>query len=507
MKRPLLGRQLRLWEGDVPRLDGWFPGETLFSLASRFHRVSGEVASGPTGQRLFGHRAQGCSHDFPSRVRIFAKRTEGVFGKAEAIIRGHTILPYYFPFRSTADRRLAMAAACGNTGARAKARFGLLFSGFGAQHPLRTCRRCRQGDQDRFGVAYWHLPHQLPGAIGCPDHHEILEVTSYRASSAGRFQWCLPDRVPLRPLTEDPPCGLFDRMTDSAFALWGLPAGVHFEPDRLRHTYLRRLAQLGFIAGNRSLRQQALAERILEVTAVLRRVGGLEHLPGTATDARRQFLRLFYSRTVTTHPLRHLVLILALFEDWEAFRVAYRQAPGGLASYSKPNATKSRSPVRVPETATRRGAFIAAVQAGQSAATAAAAQGISTTTGVVWARAAGLNPSRRPKVMNDALQRRAARLLAQGRSKAEVARTCGISVSSVARLLLSNPGLRARWEERAFRRRRDADRQLWLQASRKVPTDSLKRLRKQQPAVFAWLYRNDRSWLRQFNQSLPRGRS
>jgi len=66
-----------LMGGVAPLLDQWLPDETLFSLASRHHVVSGNVRPGDTCFQLFGHKRLGSSHDLPARVDEFVRRTAG----------------------------------------------------------------------------------------------------------------------------------------------------------------------------------------------------------------------------------------------------------------------------------------------------------------------------------------------------------------------------------------------------------------------------------------------
>lgn len=58
----------------------WLPDETVFSLAARFHRVSGATTASQTCRILFGHDRHGTEHDLPCRLQHLADATEGVLG-------------------------------------------------------------------------------------------------------------------------------------------------------------------------------------------------------------------------------------------------------------------------------------------------------------------------------------------------------------------------------------------------------------------------------------------
>ena len=76
-------------------IDQWLPDETLFSVCSRIHTLSGRQRPDPTCLSLFGHPRQGSAHDIPIRVDEFTERTNGVFGDSQSVILERTILPFF----------------------------------------------------------------------------------------------------------------------------------------------------------------------------------------------------------------------------------------------------------------------------------------------------------------------------------------------------------------------------------------------------------------------------
>ena len=80
-------------------LPGWLPDETLFSLASRYHLMSGHRLPEYTNQALFGGRRAGAHHDFPCPLTAFVECTEGRLGSVAEIAQDRTVLSYYLPHR------------------------------------------------------------------------------------------------------------------------------------------------------------------------------------------------------------------------------------------------------------------------------------------------------------------------------------------------------------------------------------------------------------------------
>ena len=120
----------------------WLPGETLFSLCSRQHRLWGYGLSSRSTEILFGGKRLGTRHDFPSGLDAFVLRTEGQLGSAVEIARDRTLLRFYRPFFRKAEIDYAIWTMRGPAVAHLKFRLGLLTSRFRANHPLKACVAC-----------------------------------------------------------------------------------------------------------------------------------------------------------------------------------------------------------------------------------------------------------------------------------------------------------------------------------------------------------------------------
>ena len=312
-------------DAELP-LGRWLPDETLFSLASRFHRVSGNRLAATTCQALFGHARQGCAHDLPSRIDEFVARSEGKFGSAIDIIRQRTILPFFLPFRDSGVASAAEASLRGHSIGHLKFQLGLLTSRFRAHLPLKACRGCMEDDRARFRVAYWHRTHQYPGVWVCPGHgHPLLEST-IKSTGVERFGWHLPSEGSLRA---DPALsvtaegsellGKLGRLSEASVALGSLPNGFHFDAERVAATYREALAVRGLAGKAGRLHTNAIGASYMEAVQGLESVGELTALPRDSSAAVAQVSRFLYRTGTCTHPLRHLLLILWLHGDWQAF--------------------------------------------------------------------------------------------------------------------------------------------------------------------------------------------
>lgn len=88
----------------------WLPDESLYSLAARHHRISGNLRPERTALQLFGHSRGGYPHDLPGGLDHFVAATDGRLGDANGIATERTVFPALTLFRSQALVREVLAA-------------------------------------------------------------------------------------------------------------------------------------------------------------------------------------------------------------------------------------------------------------------------------------------------------------------------------------------------------------------------------------------------------------
>ncbi len=483
-----------------PSLLSWLPGETLFSLVSRQHAFWGYPRAGETARILFGHRQAGTHHDFPNALDEFVARTSGVLGQPDELALSRTLLSYYRPFSPESLISDCMAMMRGKSVNHLKYRLGLLTSRFRANHPLKACTACMKQDLSDTGWAYWHLEHQYPGVWFCKQHGEPLHEATVKSTGVNRFLWSLPDR---RNLTSDWLQGTTDAEALkklSTMILQFLRAnrgpgwldGAHMVPV-LREA----IRQHGWLTPNGNLRVGELAPSYLAWCQKLRGPMELDSLPNSESEAASQIGRLLRPWRSGTHPLRVLVAVSWLFDRAESFFGAYDSLhdpsvqspalvpPGNVPTTllsSKNNAVKAQ--------------LVAHARAGMSATAAASAIGVTVGTAMAWLAQSGVKVARRPKILKAGIQDALSRDLAQGMDKATAGITHGVSIQAVTRFLLTEPGLHQSWQDAIFRNRQTKARVGWAAALATYGDLGTNWIRAQDPSIYAWLYRNDRVWLK-----------
>lgn len=490
----------------------WLPGETLFSLCSRYHHISGHRSSSQTCQALFGSPRTGPSHDVASCVQNLVDRTQGHLGNAQVVLLAHTLIPFYFPFHQELSCLNWLAQITTGSSPILKAQLGLAASQFGSAHPLKACPLCMDSDTKDHGVAYWHVDHQLPGVFICPRHFCALQFASDKVSGQDRFGWVLPRQARLISLTARPDHEFGDmQFAEFAASLWRLPPSFTFALDRLGKLYRQKLVEGGFIdpATARVRHQQfehSIQKSLFSSSMPIHWPWLASH--GELHNFSQRLLRMTHptSPRWSRHPLNHLPLLVMLFGSWQAFWDAYRlqdlRDNSNTIGYGTPVSTVVSG--AVVRQNSPRSLVINLIRSGRSVSQAAKLAAVSVGTAMTWAADEGIQSPRRPKVLKAPVRSILIQELKCGTSKAQAASQAGVTVQSVTRLLFTEPGLHQQWQETCFINRQKDHRAAWQTIQAAFPENSSADWRRLNPATYAWLYRNDRAWLKRSIQERPR---
>lgn len=499
-------------QAELFTLDGlpnWLPEETLFSLCSRYHVLTGASRSEDTCRLLFGHSRRGLAHDLPSQIDEFARRTQLQLGSAEQIARNKTILSYYLPLRSLDDELDALAAMRGQGIGSLKFRLGLLTSKFGASHPLKACPLCMQADTQSYGTTYWHLQHQYPGVWYCNTHECQLLYTTAKTNGEERFNWLLPHGTHLQPTEtfsdtasqHQSLSGL--KISKISAALANLTSGFRFAPQALLDTYRGELIERGFASRSGSLRHDRIGQSYFNNILPLAGIANMFAMPTTPSQAAAQVLRILRPSRSGTHPFRHVLVIYWLFESWEKFWSKYIAALSNAAAGIVLPCPVKTSPTHTD--AKENEIYRLVTSEAYSCRKAADLVGVDIATAASWLAKKGIAITRRPKKLKASQRNELVADLARGAEKLAVAQKYGLSISTITKVLFSEVGLHAQWCASRHEAARQKARNEWLKAKRENPFQSVKQLREEIPQAYAWLYRNDRSWLVSENADLPKG--
>ncbi|MBB5206363.1 transposase [Inhella inkyongensis] len=473
------------------------PGETLFSLCSRHHRMWGFSASEFTCEALFGGRRAGVHHDLPNSLSRFEMLTRGAYGPAADLALDRTVLKFYAPFLTPSDIASAVTSMSSPSVSGLKFRLGLLTSRFRAHHPLKACEECMAKDAHDHGWVPWRLVHQFPGVWTCVFHGAPLLECSVKANGVERFMWQLPSR---QSLALRPAAGYAAREARSRLARLIhelVQAGQSAEWLRagaVQTTLRSRMCEQGWITPNGHLRLAPASRGFAAHLAALSDLPDLAGLNVSEELAYAWIGRMARPLRSGAHPLRQLLLIDWLFQSVDDFVHTHTRASHAELGSAPREARKPCSYEDVSKQS-RKAQAIKHLRSGGSARSVAAALGIDVGTAMAWGAEAGIVPTRRPKSLVPQVRQALIRDLSSGHSKGEAALQHGVSIQIITRLLRTEPGLRSAWQQAVFKTVQRAHRDSWLGAAANHPGISNKLLRAINPAGFAWLYRHDREWL------------
>lgn len=493
------------WSG--PPLVKWLSDETLFSLCSRLHSLWGYETAASTAEILFGAPRRGTHHDLPSGLASLCSRTGNGYGCASAIAEGRTLLRFYRPFLApsrTCDASFAMQK---NVVPHLKYRLGLLTSQFRANHPLKACLSCMQEDVSQSGWAYWHLEHQYPGVWVCRKHDEVLRRSILKSTGVNRFGWSLPVKSQL----------VYDWLAETSIdadAIRGLSdlivSLVELDRERgwlqlnaLNSLLTKKLHQRGWLGGNGKFAEDQAACHLAQFSTRLRSLPELKMLPHSKDEAVAHVRRIRTPARTGAHPLRTLLSIYWLYGDAREFLSDYREqsSDGEAASLTSPRSVCTVSPRPSHHLAKEK--VLQLLRKGCSATAAAKAAGVDVSTSLSWAAQAGHELTRRPKRITAEVREAIVRGLCNGEDRAALAATYNVSQATIARILQTEPAVHAQWKRALGETARRKARQAWQLLRATYPDLGNKLLRDMDRSAYAWLYRNDRTWLQQNSASRP----
>lgn len=265
-------------------------------------------------------------------------------------------------------------------------------------------------------------------------------------------------------------------------------------PLQLASTYQLALEAKGALTKGGSLRSAQLDALVQATYGSLHGVNGVTAFQSISDSASSVVKSLSRKSPRKGHPFKHLLIIAMLFESWDEF----------LSRYADADAATDMRAQTVPKKGKRshltadQDLFVRLMSEQGLSATAAAQQvGITTTTGITWAKAHGLTVSSRPKSLNAQLLKQVRTLLVKGTGKKEITQKTGISETSLNRLIVSEPEVAGAWRSARYQITRDLHRATFLSLLESHKGIPIKVLRKIPGNGYAWLYRNDRPWLEQ----------
>lgn len=472
------------------------PGETLYSWCATVYRRACSLSATGMSQALFGMPHAARLHDFPSYLGELTRRTEGLVGDPSNLALGHSLMGYFLAFTPEDRGKTLLEGVIQGSVPDIKMKLGIPASGIGSYHPLKCCHECIKRDLQTQGWPMWHLSHQLPSVLVCSVHKRPLVLYWDDITPVHRREWIKPSTAASHqrfeiPIADDRTLDLLLRLADVSGKAASLHPGA-LRRDQLAQTYQRWAATNSALSPGGSIRHSIM------VSALSRPFGQISiSLSGMGPAACKPQLDQIIGTVARTrpkpaHPLKHLTLITCMFGGWEAFWSAYSD---GSSFQVDDGRTVSTKPTSAPneELGSRFAQLVR--ESSLSVRQASAAVGVSTGTGVRWAKIHGIDYTPRARNLTNDFLDSVRQRLRTGLEKVEVIALTKISAVSLNRLLSSEPPLRAQWHLAKTGRLRRQNREKFLATLETHPGVPMWLIRKLPNTGWAWLYRHDKAWL------------
>lgn len=176
-----------------------YPDELLYSWFARYHEHSGNVSSKQTMKELFGNVSSVAVVDLPNNLETFYKNIAHFNPPyINDLITNHTMYSYYTTFQSEEmkNRAINYIKTGGKPGA-IHMFLGIAASTIKNWQYLRFCSSCVQQDRERYGEAYWHMSHQLPKVFYCHLHQELLHDSTIEFRNPHKHEFVSVEKAEL----------------------------------------------------------------------------------------------------------------------------------------------------------------------------------------------------------------------------------------------------------------------------------------------------------------------
>ena len=480
-----------------------YPGELLYSMLARFCERMQYPTHTNTLLELFGSRHAVPAVELPHRIdRLVSLLPPGTRYTSDYLIQKHTLLPFYAPFLPERSHNIIVENMKGNGIRTTQLVAGIIAGRVPPPEFFKSCPLCDRENVTRYGETYWNRLHQIRGVEVCPLHQVFLEPSNIRIRNLDdRHELFTATQAQLRtaavPVKPNKPAHqVLLRVAQSA--AWLLDENTA-RPGLTRINELHRdvLREYGCVTNKEKIRLRNIFERmeshctpaLLDILMCPLKIGVDGGWVG----------RLFRTTNKVIAPLKHLLVLAAFQVTAQSFftRQLCSRAARGPYPCVNPACPEHRALTIETFESKREKYGVAYIfecpKCGHRSSR--------TEEGKSVVRVVNLGP-----VWNERLK---SLWMENSRSTASLATELGVHFRTLknqaVKIGLPFPRIANRTtcadQTRPPKPLTDpklvlaAKRDEWEQLKRANPTISKKELRKQAPALFAWLYRNDRGWL------------
>ena len=174
---------------------GYFPSlyqdELLYSWFARYHEHTGNISPKRTLKDLFNSTRIVAVLDIPSNLNmVYGSLRHFNIPEVESLIKDHTLFKYYTFFQSDEKReKVFNYMKYGGKPGSSHLLLGINTSLISGWKYIRYCPICSMEDIMKYGEPYWRVTHQLPKSFYCIKHHQLLIDSKIEVRNKHRHQY------------------------------------------------------------------------------------------------------------------------------------------------------------------------------------------------------------------------------------------------------------------------------------------------------------------------------
>jgi len=230
-----------------------FPDEILYSRIIRYCKING-LSKAQAYLKLFGKRKIIINPRLPGHIKNFENHG---FGCSQIIIENQTCYKFFINLFPTLKLQLFKSMLFGNASQVIRNAQVTNFK-VSDDFTLKYCKSCISEDLKKIGVSYWHLVHQQPFQLICPEHFQILSKASARTFK-------LPEEILNDRIIQEPEwCGINDfpiAYFAQAICLISNPNQNMTSFSLIEYIY-SKLLKLGYLTSKGRIRRKLLVKNI-----------------------------------------------------------------------------------------------------------------------------------------------------------------------------------------------------------------------------------------------------
>lgn len=481
---------------DFPYVPELLPDELLYSWLGRLALLNTLGRAREAMAAFFNNDYAIPTVDLPAGLTALQRRLDSsspFVGEVDMINRA-TLYPYHRPFISKERDMRIQAMMLGGGGKCIKTLLGRVANRFGAAPSLRYCVACLQEQVQEHGKPYWRREQQLPG-VTCCSRHRICLFEAYVSPTSHKQEIIYPPAIaPFKAVVRAaaPVQLLFARLSAEL-----LTSGVNATDSLVRQAvYMTAISKLGLLGVRKSVNFVALSDAVRQE---FNEFSDFPHQTRLLSPERQPlgWIRDAIQRPErAVHPICHLILIQFLFNGITGYITALSKVCNSIIRTppgDKPTSScKSISPKLFALSDLLHDGSLSCREVARRLR-------FSTQTIVNQRRMLGLHVDTRRKSVETEKADCIKQEICRGRAVRDVAHSFNVSLSTVYRLRSSVLAVLERGRALCIDEQRVRYRKHWESCLRPYATQRVTNARRDVPAVYAWLYRNDRDWLSRTN--------